>query len=163
MACGLCVGREAKCPYVLLLRRHCPLPDLVRKPPRPLQAATCQPEVLTADEPRLTGASAKSMSLDLKLDYQFDSPPASQGCNGDHSDAGIAVTAAHFGEDGSGRQLRVHRGSSKTASDPVRMPTCCISADKNVVALLPLPCACDCPGWSHHPLQLRRQAPRGQP
>ena len=107
---------------MLLLRRHCPLPDLVRKPPKPSRAAACQPEVLTANEPRLTGASAKSMSLDLKLDYQFDSPPASQSGTGDHSDAGPAVTAAHSGEDGLGRHLRGPRSGSKTASDPVRTP-----------------------------------------
>ncbi len=128
MACGLGAGREAKCPYVLLLRRHCPLPDLVRKPPKPCRAAAYQQEVLTADEPRLTGASAKSMSLDLKLDYQFDSPPASQSGDGDDSDAGPAVTAAHSGEDGFDRQLRGPRTGSKTASDPVRKPRATVSS-----------------------------------
>ena len=125
MACGVCVGREAKCPYMLLLRRHCPLPALVRKPPKPRKPAADQPEVLTADEPRLTGASAKSMSLDLNLDYQFDTPPASQGGEGYPPDGAPAV---HSGEHGSGLQLRGPRSGSKTASDPVRTPNRCMSA-----------------------------------
>ena len=99
---------------MLLLRRHCPLPSLLRKPPKPSPVLANQPEVLTANEPRLTGASAKSMSLDLDLDYQFDSPPASQA-----GDSGRSATALH-GEHGLGLQPRRHRGGSKTASDPVR-------------------------------------------
>ena len=113
-----CAGREAKCPYLLLLRRHCPLPGLLRKPPpKPCKAAADEPGVPTDDEPHLTGASAKSMSLDLKLDYQFDSPPAS------HDGAvGQSSARALHDEDGNGLPPRSHRGGSKTASDPVQMP-----------------------------------------
>ena len=73
--------------------------------------------MLTADEPRLTGASVKSMSLDLNLDYQFESPPASHA-----EDGGQSSRAAPPREAEVGLQLRVYRGGSKTASDPVRKP-----------------------------------------
>jgi hypothetical protein len=113
-------GREAKCPYVLLLRRHCPLPTLLRKPPvlsTASRGAADEPEVLTADEPRLTGAPAKSMDLDLDLDYQFDSPTPSPDREAGPA-AGAAQSAFSVG-DGPRLGGSIMRGGSKTANDPV--------------------------------------------
>ena len=115
-------GREAKCPYVLLLRRHCPLPALLLlRPPASSTAANeaiNEPAVLTADEPRLTGASAKSMDLDLDLDYQFDSPTPSPVR--EVGRAGDAAQSASMGGVWPTLSGSAVHGGSKTANDPVR-------------------------------------------
>ena len=114
-------GREAKCPYVLLLRRHCPLPTLLRKPPAPPTASqreTEEAEVLTANEPRLSGSSTRTMELDLDLDYQFDSSAS------DAVPAADPAQCTSSGGDRHGSGSSVLHGGSKTANDPVRERTC---------------------------------------
>ena len=123
-SCVRDAGREAKCPYVLLLRRHCPLPALLRKPSTPSRAskrADSEHEMLTADEPRLTGASARSMELDLDLDYQFDSPVSSPSRSAGPDAA--AAQSACLGGGGRGPGASAMHSGSKTANDPVRRHT----------------------------------------